>query len=233
MTGPWESRARASDDAYRDNPERGRGDAMGFLPWALTSLRGSPGTREIVEVGCGSGEDAGRLALEGYRVKGIDFSAVAIERAIDHQRTLREPFRSRIEFVHGEAGQFLLGRPPGSADAVIAHLVYMSWSEDEIDTVLGAVHRVLRPGGLHLFAVRATSDPLHGQGACVAPHTFQGGPHAFPYRYYTLADTDRFTRRGFERVSSLATRATHRLYIADRRAEGSPDAPPLDPARGS
>jgi SAM-dependent methyltransferase len=46
----------------------------------LAPLR-QAGTRTILELGCGTGNDAARLAREGYCAAAIDLSAEAIERA--------------------------------------------------------------------------------------------------------------------------------------------------------
>lgn len=230
MSDPWAERRRLADRAYLDDPERGEGRESDFVHWVVPHLRASGG-REVVEVGCGRGRDAAWLALEGFRVRGVDLSEVAIERAIERQRELTEPARSRLRLVLGEATRQLEGTPPASVDAVLAHVVYATWSAAEIAAYLPAVHRALRPGGLHLFSVRDTDDPRAGQGTPVGRHTYRGGPHAVPYRYYTAPDLDEWTAPRFERVATLHATGDHLFYVADRRRELPPEPPP--PARGA
>ena len=234
MTDPWAERAKRSDQAYLDYPDRGEGEESPFVHWAQGHLGGgiAGGSRpEIVEAGCGRGRDAAWLALEGYRVRGVDLSEVAIERAIERQRALAEPARSRLTFVLGEAARYVEGLSPGSIDAVVAHLVYPTWQPPEVDRWLAAVHRALRPRGLHLFSVRGVDDPLEGRGTQVGPHTWIGGPHLVPYRYYAAADLDAFTHERFERVETLHSPDTHLYFVADRRREHPPAPPPAPRGR--
>ena len=219
MTDVWADRARAAEAAYVRDPERGSGEDNPFVLWVVARLQRTAGVREVIELGCGSGSDAARLAREGYRVHGVDFAPTAIELATARREALGEPFRSRLAFVEGEATQFLEGRPPASADAVVANLVYMSWSPPELVRLAAAVRRALRPGGLHLYSVRTTTDPNAGKGARVAPNTYLGGPHVVPYRYFTADDVDELSRSGFDRLERLSSRETHRLFVADGRRD--------------
>jgi SAM-dependent methyltransferase len=233
LTDAWAERARAAEAAYVRDPERGSGEDNPFILWVVARLQKTAGVREVVELGCGTGSDAVRLAREGYRVHGVDFAPTAIELATARRAALGEPFRSRLAFLQGEATQFLEGRPPASADAVVANLVYMTWSPPELARLVAAVHRVLRPGGLHLFSVRTTTDPNAGKGARVAPNTYLGGPHVVPYRYFTPDDVEELSRPGFDRVERLGSRETHRLFVADGRREAvATDGSPPDRSKG-
>ena len=74
--------ARFWDQFFRERLESGDD-----LDWAglwtrpfLDPLR-QAGVRTVLELGCGTGNDAARLAAEGYSVTAIDLSAEAIARA--------------------------------------------------------------------------------------------------------------------------------------------------------
>jgi methylase of polypeptide subunit release factors len=54
------------------------------------------GVRTILELGCGTGNDAARLAGEGYSVTATDLSGEAVEQA-------RANFRSLATFLFSEA----------------------------------------------------------------------------------------------------------------------------------
>jgi SAM-dependent methyltransferase len=70
------------DDFYRR--ERGSGDDLDWAgEWTrpfLAPLR-EAGVRTVLELGCGTGNDAARLAAEGYSVTAVDLSGEAIGRA--------------------------------------------------------------------------------------------------------------------------------------------------------
>ena len=72
---------------YWDGYFRRLRESGGDLDWGrqwtepfLDPLR-ETGTRTVLELGCGTGNDAARLAREGYSVTAVDLSAEAIERA--------------------------------------------------------------------------------------------------------------------------------------------------------
>lgn len=71
----WDDYFRRLRDAG-DDLDWGRRWIDPFLP----SLRAME-ARTVLELGCGSGNDAARLAREGFIVTALDFSAEAIEQA--------------------------------------------------------------------------------------------------------------------------------------------------------
>lgn len=124
---------------------------MDWLDRHLASLA-SPGGR-VLELGCGRGHDAIRLAAEGFEVVATDSGTRALTLAsaavgtrallqVDHSRPL--PFRD------------------ASFDALVASLTLHYFSRTTTDTTFREVRRVLRPGGAFLFRVNATDDIEHG-----------------------------------------------------------------------
>lgn len=121
-----------------------------ILPVLLTTVRQAlgepPGT--VVDIGCGNGFIASRVASLGYRVSGIDASADGIEigrRAypgVDfHQCSVDD---QRIESLLPEQVDCII------SIEVIEHLLYPSH-------LLEQAYRLLKPGG-HLIL----STPYHG-----------------------------------------------------------------------
>src|SRR5215210_2026881 len=81
------------DRVFRVLRERG-GDLDWGDQWVtpfLEPLR-SAGARAVIELGCGTGNDAGRLARAGFAVTGLDYSREAIAQA-------REKLGGTLRFV--------------------------------------------------------------------------------------------------------------------------------------
>ncbi len=170
-----------------------------------------PGAR-ILELGCGPGRDARYLADAGFRVHAVDHAAPAIARA----RAIA-PAPSNLTFELAEARAALERRRSGSFDVVCAHALYMMLPDRELARLLAEVRRVLRPGGLHLFAVRASTDPRTLVSREVAPGVWRGGPHRTPFRYFRARTLDTLTRAGFVRVARHYERGARLWFVCDRR----------------
>ena len=98
----------------------------------------------MLEIGCGPGSGTSWLvAREGFRLTGIDASPTAIARA-------RKRFAEE-----GLAGEFVVGPvdrlpfPDASFDAALDVVCLACNAEEEARAIVGEVHRVLKPGGLH------------------------------------------------------------------------------------
>jgi SAM-dependent methyltransferase len=212
---PWPrlaERAASSENIYRGNPDRFTGAPSRFAVWAFERLQGRFHRGQVLELGCGTGRDARLFASGGYQVTAVDYSVTAIERA---RREITNP--PEIKFRRTDALSALRDTLTASLEAVYAHAVYMMIPDDELTTVVREVHRVLHPGGLHLFAVRSTTDPIAGQGEPVAPDVWRRTPGTAPYRYFRRESIDALTALGFERVAVQVPEGLHFWYVADRR----------------
>lgn len=100
------------------------------------------GAKALLDLGCGSGNDALRLAREGFHVVGLDISATATEQA--ESRAREEGLEAH--FVQADMAQGL-PFPESSFDGVLANLSlhYFSWERTQF--VLVEVRRVLRAEG--------------------------------------------------------------------------------------
>jgi len=143
--------ARFWDRYFRELRQTG-----GDLDWEglwtgpfLVPLR-EAGTHGVLELGCGTGNDAARLAREGYRVTAIDLSAEAIARA-HADMALPLPFRD------------------ASFDAVMSNVALHMFPDRVTRLVFAEIRRLVRPGGLFLFHVNAIEDrPLRARWRPVA-----------------------------------------------------------------
>jgi SAM-dependent methyltransferase len=135
---------------------RHRRESGDDLDWAglwtrpfLAPLR-EAGVRTILELGCGTGNDAARLAGEGYSVTAIDLSAEAIGQA-------RARFGSLARFLVAD----MTGRlpfPDESFDAVMSNVAVHMFPDGVTRSVFAEVGRLVRAGGLFVFHVNSLED---------------------------------------------------------------------------
>jgi len=109
--------------------------------------------QRALDVGCGTGALALRLARRGARVKAIDVSAEMLELAA--RRVRDAGLGDRIALV--ELGVAELDREEaGSYDVVTSGLCLSELSDDEVAYTLRQARRILVPGGLLLVADEVT-----------------------------------------------------------------------------
>ncbi len=211
----WPSRERRreiSDGYYLRTPDRFLGPPSQFCAWTKPWLDGLTRPAQVLDLGSGPGRDARALAATGLRVRAVDHSSVAVTRG----RAWPDP---PTGLVYEEANLLdaLERTSSASIAGVYAHAVYMILSDAELDRLAEEVHRVLRPEGLHLFAVRSTSDPIAEEGVEVAPDVRIRPPDPEPMHYFRRTALDRLTRHGFARVAEEEARSVHLWYVADRK----------------
>jgi SAM-dependent methyltransferase len=141
---------------------RQRLEAGDDLDWAgvwtgpfLVPLR-QAGVRTVLELGCGTGNDAARLAGQGYSVTAVDLSGEAIGQA-------QARFGSLARFGVADITQ-RLPFPDGSFDAIMSNVAMHMFPDDVTRVVFAQVGRLVRAGGLFLFHVNSLEDrPLRAR----------------------------------------------------------------------
>lgn len=109
---------------------------------SIAGLLGLPPGTAVLDVPCGHGRIANRLARRGYRVAGLDRSPLFLERARDEARAWG------VEVDYREGDMRALPWPDGTFDAVVCWFTSFGYFNDEDNRrVLAEFHRVLRPGG--------------------------------------------------------------------------------------
>lgn len=145
------------DEFFRQHRESGDDLDWGGV-WTgpfLVPLR-EAGVHTVLELGCGSGNDAARLAGEGYLVTAIDVSDEAIGQA-------QARFGAVARFMVADMTQ-RLPFPDGSFDAVMSNVAMHMFPDDVTRTVFAEVMRLVRAGGLFVFHVNALEDrPLRAR----------------------------------------------------------------------
>ena len=145
------------DQFFRRRREAGDDLDWGGL-WTvpfLIPLR-EAGVRTILELGCGTGNDAARLAGEGYAVTAIDVSGEAIGQAKARSgsvaRFMVADMTRRLPF------------PDGRFDAVMSNVALHMFPDGVTRAVFAEVGRLVRAGGLFVFHVNALEDrPLRAR----------------------------------------------------------------------
>jgi len=122
----------------------------------LVPLR-EAGVHTILELGCGTGNDAARLAAEGYAVTAIDLSSEAVGQA-------RARYGSMARFVVADMTR-RLPFPGGGFDAVMSNVAMHMFPDGVTRALFAEVGRLVRPAGLFMFHVNALEDrPLRARG---------------------------------------------------------------------
>lgn len=143
----WDERYRDSELVWGAEPNR-------WVAQELAAL--APGT--AVDLACGEGRNALWLAGRGWRVIGVDFSAVALEKA----RTLESgqpPEAPRVAWVHGDAVSY---RPDAPVD--LALLCYLHLPAAQRREAVRNAARSLAPGGTLLVVGHDSANLAEGTG---------------------------------------------------------------------
>jgi SAM-dependent methyltransferase len=109
-----------------------------------------------LDLACGEGRNAVWLAARGWRVTGIDFSDVAIDRA----RRLAAGRDVHVDFVVGD----VLDTPIDAATFDLVLIAYLQLPPDERRTVLDRAVAATAPGGTFLLVAHDLRNLAEGHG---------------------------------------------------------------------
>lgn len=108
----------------------------------------------VLDIGCGLGDNALHLAERGYDVLGIDFSEQAVQRARDNAAARSVAARFEV------ADALRFDRPNAFDTIVDSALFHVFAGQDRVEYVRN-LHRLCRPGGRVHVLVAAPPPPEH------------------------------------------------------------------------
>jgi SAM-dependent methyltransferase len=103
------------------------------------------GGPDLLDVGCGTGRDAGWLSRNGYRVAGVDSSENMLEHVREHHPA--------VEVAHADMRSFDLGRRFDVITCLDSAMLYCHTNAD-LDAFLARCRAHLNPGGLLVAEMR-------------------------------------------------------------------------------
>jgi 2-polyprenyl-3-methyl-5-hydroxy-6-metoxy-1,4-benzoquinol methylase len=146
-----ETREAWNENAAFWDEHMGEGnDFVEMLIWPATVrlLQVQPGER-ILDVACGNGLTSRRLAAMGAEVVAFDFAQAQIEHA--RHRTTRHRERITYQTLDATDEAALLALGEGQYDAALCQMALFDMAD--MHPLVGALPRLLRPGGRFVFSV--------------------------------------------------------------------------------
>jgi SAM-dependent methyltransferase len=141
----WNANAGFWDDYFKEGNDFHRQ----LVGPAAERLLGVKAGETILEIACGNGAFARRMADLGARVVATDFSPVFVERA----RARSAGYADRIDYRVADAGQrdALLSLASVQYDAAVCNMALMDMAD--IGPLLETLPVLLKPGGRFVFTV--------------------------------------------------------------------------------
>lgn len=212
----------------------GWGDESGPSPlarWSESWLPTDGHGQRLLELGYGGGADLPVFLARGFTVAGIELTRHGAGRARVLSREMPRPEGVPRPILDvGDALEFLATQPDGSASVVYANLFHsMAVPVREERRRWNEVHRVLAPGGLHIYSVRTTADRWAGVGVRLGPSVYDPGEEGPPLRFFRPDELLRRIRGRFEAVARReGTEGSGRferamLYAVDRKLSTPPE----------
>lgn len=186
----WEHVFAKNADMYGTDPsDPGR--------FALDSFARAS-AREILELGAGQGRDTLAFLAAGCHVMALDYAEDAL-RSLQETAERQGIGKWLTTITHDVRRPLPLADE--SMDAAYSHMLFnMALTTSELDSLGREVHRVLRPGGLHINTVRHIGDAHYGTGISHGDGMFESG--GFIVHFFDESLVDRLAA-GFEIVDRV------------------------------
>lgn len=183
------------ETSFSQKPEMFGASASAPARWAATFFKREQRTK-LLELGPGQGRDTFFFATNGFQVTTVDYSQTAIDAiaakaqafgVTESVKAMRHDVRTPLLF-EGEV-----------FDACYSHMLYcMALTTTELERLSEEVRRVLKPGGLSVYAVRHTGDEHYGKGIHRGEDMYEVG--GFIVHFFTREKAEHLAR-GYEIVA--------------------------------
>ena len=117
------------------------------LPAYLT-IADEVGAHHVIDVGCGTGALAVRLAELGFAVTGVDPAGASLDVA------RAKPYAESVTWVHGDATALVGHEIVADLAVMTGNVAQVFVSDEDWYATLSAVRTCLRPGGWFVFETR-------------------------------------------------------------------------------
>jgi 2-polyprenyl-3-methyl-5-hydroxy-6-metoxy-1,4-benzoquinol methylase len=141
----WDQNASFWDDNMRD----GNAFQNILIEPACERLLALQAGETVLEIGCGNGVFARRMAQLGARVIATDFSAQLLDRA--RARTNEHTEHIEYQLVDGTREDQILALGLQRFDAAVCNQAIMDMTE--IDPLMRGIRQVVKPGGRFVFSI--------------------------------------------------------------------------------
>lgn len=149
---PFDSMARDYDRAFTASSI---GQRMRAAVWRRLDAAFGPGER-VLELNCGTGEDAVHLAGRGVHVLATDTSPAML--AVARAKAERAGLADRVEIARMPIEDLAKSGPPASFDGALSNFGGLNCVED-LPGVARALAEVMRPGARALLCVMGPAVP--------------------------------------------------------------------------
>lgn len=126
---------------------------------------------DLLELGCGAGNDAVFLAQNGQRVVATDFAQATVD---ENKKIHTETDNLEFRVLDIKALDTL---EDSSFDTIYARLSLHYFTDEETRKIFETIYRKLRPNGKIIFICKSTEDPLYGQGEQIEQDMFNLNGH--------------------------------------------------------
>jgi len=112
----------------------------------------APDSKNILELGCGTGNHATLLAKMGYNLHGVDLSQEMLHLAHERLSQCPQELSERLQFTHGDIRQVRLDQ---KFDVVLSlfHVISYQTTNEDLLAAFTTVKTHLKPGGIFVFDV--------------------------------------------------------------------------------
>ena len=114
--------------------------------WAEEQLQTYGAGKRVLDLGCGTGRDAGYLHRRGRKVLGIDLSGAMLDYGRDHH--------PGPDYAHADLRHFDLGAATFDAVTCLDSAMLYCHTGEQLDGLLRSCRRALAPGGLLVAEMR-------------------------------------------------------------------------------